>query len=276
LSLGLELGLGLALASAVALNWGYVAQHGGAAALPPLRLRQPLRSLRGLFANRRWLAGFLVGIGGWVLYVGALAVAPLSLVQATAAGGIGFLALLVRYGGGGVRLVGREWFGIAVGMTGLGLLGATLGAGGTSSHLAHASDAAIWLGASAIAAALAAGPLGLSLAGGAGLGIAAGILYAAGDVATKAALGGGGRFAFVPALLAAHGLAFVCLQLGFQRGSALTTVGLATLLTNAVPIAAGVTIFHERVPGGTAGDLRVAAFALVTICAALLARPNQT
>src|SRR5207247_1224759 len=99
---------------------------------------------------------FLVGIGGWVLYVGALAVAPLSLVQATAAGGIGFLALLVHFGRGGERLVRREWIGIAVGLGGLALLGATLGHGGTSSHLAHASDAAIWLGASAAAAALAA------------------------------------------------------------------------------------------------------------------------
>jgi hypothetical protein len=210
-----------------------------------------------------------------VLYVGALALAPLSLVQATAAGGIGFLALLVHYGSSGYRLVRREWIGIAVGMTGLALLGATLGSGGTSSHLAHPPDAWIWLAGSAVAAVIAAGPLGLALAGGAGLGIAAGILYAAGDVATKALLGGGGRFAFVPAMLAAHGLAFVCLQLGFQRGSALTTVGLATLFTNAVPIAAGVTIFHERLPGGTAGDLRVAAFALVTICAALLARPEE-
>ena len=87
-------GLLLALASAAALNWGYFVQHGVASALPPLTLRRPLASLRLLFGNLRWLVGFFVGIGGWVLYVAALALAPLSLVQAASAGGIGLLALL--------------------------------------------------------------------------------------------------------------------------------------------------------------------------------------
>ena len=118
-----------------------------------------------------------------------------------------------------------------------------------------------WLGLSAVAAAFAAGPLAPLIVGGAGLGLAAGILYAAGDLATKAAVGGGLWLALVPAVLAAHGLAFVCLQLGFQRGGALATAGASTLLTNALPIAGGIALFHERVPGGALGALRVAAFA---------------
>src|SRR5437870_7555703 len=87
-------GLALALASAGALNWGYFAQHRAAGRLPRLSLRRPIHSLVVLFVDRRWLVGFLAGIGGWVLYVAALALAPLSLVQATSAGGIGLLALL--------------------------------------------------------------------------------------------------------------------------------------------------------------------------------------
>ena len=113
------------------------------------------------------------------------------------------------------------------------------------------------------------------LAPGAGLGAAAGLLYAAGDVGTKAAVGGGWRFAFVPVLLACHGGAFVCLQLGFQRGSALATAGVATLLTNAVPIAAGIVLFHERLPGGALGAVRVLAFAAVVAGAAALAKPER-
>ena len=50
-----------ALGSALALNWGFFVQHGAAGSLPPLTVRRPLHSLRLLFANRRWLAGFLVG-----------------------------------------------------------------------------------------------------------------------------------------------------------------------------------------------------------------------
>jgi drug/metabolite transporter (DMT)-like permease len=271
----LELGLGLALASALALNWGLVAQHSAAAAMPPLRLRRPLASLRLLFANANWLVGFLVGIVGWALYVAALRVAPLSLVQAVAAGGIGFLALIVHFGAGGERLSRREWTGVSLGVAGLALLGSTLVHGVDSGTRPSAGAVAVWLVASVAAAGLAAGPAALRLAGGAGLGIAAGVLYAAGDVATKAAVGGGARVAFVPVVLALHGLAFVGLQLGFQRGGALATAGLATLFTNALPIAAGVVLFHERLPAGPAGVLRATAFGLVTACVALLARPDD-
>ena len=264
------LGLALSLASAFALNWGWVAQHGAASALPPLRLRAPLRSLRSLFSNGRWLVGFLVGLGGWAFYIVALAFAPLSLVQAVSAGGIAVLALLVHYRS--APLAGREWTGVAVGTAGLLLLAATLGSGATGGQLEHASAALLWLAGSAAVAGLSA----FGLRGAAGLGMAAGILYAAGDVATKAALGGGGRAAFAAAVPAAHGLAFVVLQLAFQRGGPLATAGLSTLFTNALPIAAGIALFHERLPGGAAGDARLAAFALVVAGATLLARGGAT
>ena len=250
----LAFALVLALGSALALNWGYVAQHGVASGLPPLTLRRPFASLRALFTHRRWLAGFLVGLGGWVLYVGALSLAPLSIVQATSAGGIGILALLVPE-----RLTQRESAGVAVAIGGLVLLGASLGSS-TGGSGGSALGVWLWLAGSAVVAAF-----GALLATGASLGAAAGVLYAAGDVGTKAVAVG--RLVFVPALLAAHGLAFVCLQFGFQRGRALTTIGLATLLTNVVPIAAGIMLFDE---GATL--LRIASFVLVVVGAALLAR----
>jgi hypothetical protein len=265
-----ELGAGLvlALASAGALNWSYYAQHGAAAALPPLSVRRPLRSLELLFRNRRWVLGFLIGIGGWVFYVVALGLAPLSLVQAASAGGIALLAVLVG------RLAPRERVAVAVAIAGLLLLGVSLV--GVSAPSRHGSwpEIAVWMGVSLGVAACAAGPLARVLAGGAGLGMAAGVLYAAGDVGTKAAVVGGGRLAFVPALLACHGLAFVALQLGFQRGGALATAGMATLWTNALPIAAGSILFGESLPPGMRGVARVAAFACVVIGAAALARPD--
>ena len=124
-------GLALALVSAAALNWGYFVQHGVAASLPPLSLRRPLGSLRLLFGHLRWLVGFSVGIGGWVLYVAALALAPLSLVQAASAGGIGLLALLVSRHAG---LAARERRGVVVAIAGLILLAASL-----AGHAAHSS-----------------------------------------------------------------------------------------------------------------------------------------
>ncbi|MFZ1881365.1 MAG: hypothetical protein WAU41_14565, partial [Gaiellaceae bacterium] len=120
-------GLLLALLSAFALNWGWVAQHGAASKLPPLSARHPLRALRGLLGDRVWLSGFLVGLAGWVFYVGALALAPLSLVQAASAGGIGVLAVLAHRGG--ARVARTHWIAITIAVGGLALLGASLAGG---------------------------------------------------------------------------------------------------------------------------------------------------
>jgi hypothetical protein len=262
-------GLLLALGSTAALNWGFLAQHGAASALPPLSVRRPVRSLRLLFSNLRWLAGFVVGLGGWVLYVGALALAPLSLVQATSAGGIGLLALLVERTTA-ARLSRREWTGVGVAVAGLAALGVSLTGHATTGHHGSSVAVAVWVAASLALAALAP----RRLTGAAGFGVAAGVLYAAGDVATKAAVGGGIALAFVAAMLACHGLGFVFLQLGFQRGGALATAGVSTLFMNALPIAAGTVLFHEGLPAGPLGVLRVAAFTGVVAGAALLARPE--
>ena len=116
----IALGLALAIASAAAINGGYYVQHGAATQLPPLTVRRPLRSLALLFRNVPWVAGFFAGIGGWVLYVVALKLAPLSIVQAASAGGIALLAVLVG------RLNRRELGGVVVAVAGLALLGLSL------------------------------------------------------------------------------------------------------------------------------------------------------
>lgn len=274
----LMLALLLALASAGALNWGFYRQHEQASTLPPLSLKRPFRSLRVLFGNLRWLVGFLVGIVGWVFYVVALAFGPLSLVQAVSAGGIGILALLV-WRWGGITLARREWLGVAVSVGGLVILGISLlGRGGNAHHWGSRGSwlaITLWLAASGVLAAFFAGPGRRLVVAGAGFGIGAGFLYAAGDVATKAAVAGGWRTLFVPALFAAHGLGFVMLQLGFQRGGALSTAGVATLFTNATPIVAGMALFHEPLPGGVRGALRVLAFVAVVGGAILLTRASE-
>jgi hypothetical protein len=260
-------GLALALLSAFALNWGWLEQHGATQKLPALSGRTPVRSLRLLFGNRTWLVGFVVGLAGWVFYVAALALAPLSLVQATSAGGIGILAALAHRRGHAA-----QWPAVYVAVAGLGLLAVSVVGGAPKSTTVSLGALIAWLSASAILAAL----LGVR-GSGAGLGLAAGALYAAGDVGTKAAVHGGAWLLVVPVVLAAHGAAFVALQIGFQRGTPLATAGTSTLLTNALPIAAGVALFHEHLPGGALGVLRVIAFASVVVAAAMLARqPIET
>jgi len=253
-------GLALAIASAAAIGGGYALQHSSVSRLPPLSPRRPVQSLVLLIRSGRWTAGFLAGIGGWVLYVAALTLAPLSLVQAASAGGVGVLAL-------GARLRMSERIGVVAALAGLLLLGLSAGSHAPTG-VGDVVAVTIWVATSLGAAALAAGLRPTA----AGLGSAAGVLYAAGDVATKAAVGGGARLAFVPVLLACHGLAFVCLQLAFQRGRRLASAGLAVLWTNALPIAAGMALFSESLPHGARGGFRLAAFVLVLAGAVALSR----
>jgi hypothetical protein len=274
------LALGLTLVSACLINWGYLAEHAAASRLPPLLPRRPLRSLLLLLRSRRWLTGFAAETAGFGLYVAAVALAPLALVQAVAAGGIGVLAFLVAKTTGR-RLDRREAFGVAVAIGGLALLGISLAGGAEHGAAAGWIPVAMWLGASLAAAVLVVASGATVLRGGAGrggagrggaaFGVASGVLFAAGDVSTKMMVDGGGHAPIVPAVIGFYGAGTIVLQMGFQRGRALTTAGIATLGTNAIPIAAAMTLFEEPLPSGALGGVRIAAFAAVVVGAVALA-----
>jgi len=70
---------------------------------------------------------------------------------------------------------------------------------------------------------------------------------------------GGWLLAFGLPVWACHVLAFTLIQLAFQRGRALATAGLSSFCTNALPIAAGVAIYHESTPPGFLGAMRFVA-----------------
>lgn len=268
----LSAGLILALASALAINWSFFTQHGASSGLPQLSLRHAFHSLRLLFTSGRWLLGYAVGIGGWGLYIAALFFAPISLVQAVSAGGIGVIALLVLRSTGAGGLPRRDLTAVAACLGGLALVLVSFVVGVPKPAPPATSNVLVWVGATVFMAAVAWLVAGRVLRRGAGLGAAAGLLYAAGDVSTKGAVIAG--LIFVPVLIVCHVLGFVTLQLAFQRGSAIATAGMSTLLNNALPIVAGVVAFHERLPAGGFGAVRVAGFALVVAGASLLARPE--
>ncbi len=270
----LAVALVITIASACLLNWGYLTEHAAASTLPPLSVKHPLRTARLLLASRRWLIGFASEVAGWGLYVLALALAPLSLVQAASAGGIGVLAILVgRFGHG--KLKRRERLGVAVSILGLALLGASLAGGAEHGETGDWVAVLAWVGGSLVVAFLVVQPGARILRGGAAHGASAGILFAAGDVATKTVVEGGIHLLMTPLMLAGYGAGTLVLQMGFQRGGALTTAGLATLLTNAVPIAAGMSIYGEPLPDGLAGAARILAFACVIGGAVFLSREEQ-
>src|SRR6476619_6321105 len=96
----------------------------GAVLAAPVRARHPLRSAAGLFRSRWFSLGWAVAVVAWGLHVGALALAPLSIVQAVLSGGLVFLAVLAeRYFG--FRLGRRQWVGVIITAAGLAVIGLT-------------------------------------------------------------------------------------------------------------------------------------------------------
>ena len=275
MSLRTAIALVLALASTTLTNIAYLREHDAAAALPPLSMRHPFRSVRLLINNRNWMLGFAMETGGFLLYAAALALASLALVQTIGAGGIGVLAYL------SARLSGRdlsrrEVSGVLLAVLGLVALGVSLAGGSGKGGNGSTATILLWIGVSATFALLilsvARKRVGFAVAAG----IAGGIFFAIGDIATKVATQGGVRVLFVLALIVGYSSGTLLLQFGYQAGSALTVAGLATLLTNALPIAAGTVVLKEPIPPGAFGAVRILAFAAVTAGAFLLGRPHAT
>ena len=133
------LGLTLALASTLATNLAFLFKHRGAVLAPPIQVRHPLRSAAGLFRSRWFAVGWIVAIVAWVLHVGALSLAPLSIVQAVLSGGLVFLAVFAeRFFG--FQLGRRQWVGVTITAAGLAVIGLT---GGGATDLPRASLAAL-------------------------------------------------------------------------------------------------------------------------------------
>jgi hypothetical protein len=273
MSLQTVIALILALASTTLTNIAYLREHDAAAALPVLSMRRPFQSLRLLLSDRSWLLGFAMESAGFLLYAAALSLASLALVQTIGAGGIGVLAYLsARLSG---RHLGRrELSGVILSVLGLLALAVSLAGGSGEGGKGSTGGILVWLGASGAAAilvlVLARRAIGFAVAAA----FAGGILFSIGDISTKVATQGGMRILFVLTLLLGYTGGTILLQLGYQSGGALTVAGLATLLTNALPIAAGTVVLDEPVPPGVYGGVRVLAFAAVTAGAFLLARPD--
>jgi hypothetical protein len=117
---GLLLAVGCALATSVSVLF----KQRGAVAAPTVLARHPVRSAINLFRCKWWTVGWLLALGAWLLHVGALSLAALSIVQAVICGGLVFLAIVAgRFFG--FQLGRRQWTGLVVTAIGLAILGLT-------------------------------------------------------------------------------------------------------------------------------------------------------
>jgi drug/metabolite transporter (DMT)-like permease len=279
-------GLALALGSALGTNIAFLFKQRGALLAPPVRARQPLRSAADLFRSRWFSLGWAVAVVAWGFHVGALALAPLSIVQAVLSGGLVFLAVLAeRYFG--FRLGRRQWVGVIITAAGLAVIAIT--GGSHTSALRHYSLAAliaVECGVFALGAALirismrgALGPVARGLL----LGVAAGVLFGVSDIALKyltEALQGGVRgivSEWTIAALAASVLAFYASARGLQLAPGVAVIAFTSVAANLAAIMGGILVFRDPIGiGAPAIAGRVIAFGLVIAGAALMPAPVRT
>ena len=276
-------GLALALACAVGTSVGFLLKHRGAVAAPPVRVRHPLRSAVNLFRSRSFALGWIVAVGAWALHVGALALAPLSIVQAVLAGGLVFLAVFAeRFFG--FRLGRRQWVGVLVVVAGLVIIGLT--SGPDDAHPPGYAPAALItlecgiLVLSGVVAAISTHGRVSPAAQGLLLGTAAGALFGVSDIALKYladAVENGVLELISPwtaaALIASVG-AFYASARGLQLGPGVEVIALTSVAANLIAIIGGILVFRDPVGTGALEITgRMVAFGLVIAGAALIPAP---
>ena len=278
-----QLGIALAVLCALTTNLAFLYKHRGARRAPDVNLRHPWKSAVALFRSRWFAIGMLVAFGAWVLHVAALALAPLSLVQAVICGGLVLLAVLAE------RVFGfevgkRQWIGVAFTALGLALLAITLPSAGDA-HASYSNAGMIIFETGLLGA-------GILLVlfpklgaphhhHGVVFGTAAGILFGVSDVAIKALTGAVGAQGVAglasPWLLtciAASVIAFFASARGLQKGDAVPVITTTSAAANVTAIAGGLSVFGDPLPGTTVGIVvQVFAFALVIAAAALTPAP---
>jgi drug/metabolite transporter (DMT)-like permease len=276
-------GLALALACAVATSVSFLLKHRGAVLAPPVRVRHPLRSAVGLFRSKWFAVGWIVAVGAWLLHVGALALAPLSIVQAVLSGGLVFLAVFAeRFFG--FKLGRRQWAGVIVTAAGLAIIGLTSGPDDADPP-GHALAALIVIecGVIVVSGAVAAisthrrvSPAVQGLL----LGAAAGALFGVSDIAITYladAVEDGVLKLISPwtmaALVASVG-AFYASARGLQLGPGVEVIALTSVAANLIAIVGGILVFRDPVGAGALEITgRMLAFGLVVAGAALIPAP---
>ena len=277
MSLSVEIGLLLALLTAFGSVAGFLYKFKGAREAPAVELRHPVHSTVELFRSPVYALGILIAFGSWGVHVGALSLAPISLVQSVIAGGLVMLTVVADRLFG-IEVTRREWIGVGLTAAGLAFLAATLGGDADSAH-SHYSPGTLAIFITVV------GVAGLVLCvrprRPGYLAVSAGLLWAASDTSIKALSSHLGHLG-IGVLI--HPLAFVILAASLigllisarslQLGDAVPMIALTSAAANLTTIAAGPIVFGEPMPHSRLGlAVRLLAFALVIVAAALTPPP---
>ena len=277
----MQVGIGLAVAAALLTNLASLFKHRGCHRTAPVRLQEPLRSARNLASSPWFAAGWGIAALAWLIHVAALAMAPISIVQAVLAGGAVTLAVMAQ------RLFGdavepRQWLALLLGGAGLALLVLTVPhISGNHSGFATGAMLGFEGGLALLAIGLALGHRSARLAQHSRvlLAAAAGVLFALAGVAIKGLTGAEGISLavlgpwIVLTVIAGIGAQYAAAA-ALQGGGAIETIGLIGLVANAAQIIAGVLVFGDPLAASPIGlVLQGSAFAMV--CASALLIPAR-
>ncbi len=274
-------GILLALACALATNVGFLYKHRGACAAPAVDIKRPLWSAKSLFASRLFALGMLIAAGAWIFHVAAMAIAPMSLVQAVLAGGVVLLAIMAERMFG-LQIGRRQWLGLGFTAFGLMLLGISL----PPAHGAHSRFSVPGMIAFEAALIVAGSLLIISPRIGASrrhhgfmLGAAAGILFGVSDVAIKAISGmvasHGAIGLLSPWMIVTIGAsiaAFYASAKGLQDGDAVPVIAITGTAANVAGIVGGIIVFGDPLSGNPL-TLIVECFAFLLVLAAAWLMP---
>lgn len=283
MALEVQIGIALALLGAIGTNLGALCKHRGAKHAPLIDIRRPFESLRHLLASRWFVIGALVAVCAGLLHFAAIAMAPMSVVQAVLAGGIVLLAVIAeRFFGYPVGT--RQWWAVAFSAAGLALLGLTI----PSLHGPHSQFTASTMVAFEGGLTLISAGFVLSLRRGVladhrGVlfGATAGTLFGVSDIAIKALTGtaSAGPEALLadPWLIVAIATG-ICAQYSavraLQEGEAVPVIAITGLAANVSNIAGGILVFGDPLASSALG-ITLQGLAFCFICAAAFLAPGS-
>jgi drug/metabolite transporter (DMT)-like permease len=273
-------GLLLALTCAAGASLAGLWKQKGAVHCRSVDIRRPKESAVALFRSKWFLIGWLAAVVAWLLHIGALALAPLSLGQAVISGGIVLVGILAeRFFD--FKLKRRQWIGLAVLGIGMGILAAT--AHSDSNHTRYGIVALVCFELVAVGVGVL---CALSLRSerlkdhrGVLLGISAGIWFGVSDISIKAVTSGDhglwsilGPWVWLGILCAVG--AFFASARSFQIGEGIGVIAASTAAANLLGIVAGILVFGDPLGKNTltvAG--RLLAFTLVVVALTLVPAP---
>lgn len=274
------IGLVLALACAGGASLSGLWKQKGVVEVGDVDIRRPVQTAVALFRSKWFAIGWILAVVAWLLHVGALALAPLSLAQAVIAGGLVSLGLLAeRFFG--FSLKRRQWLGLVVIACGLAVLAAS--AHGENNHSAYAIGAIVAFETACVA--LGVGCVltyriqRLSEHHGLLLGIAAGIWFGVADVTIKAVTSGShgllgvlGPWTLMGVITAVG--AFYASARSLQIGNAVAVIAATATAANVLGIIGGIVVFGDPLGNDVATvAARVTAFVLVVVAIGLMPAP---